>query len=39
MNHFLEVCTRVALIAIIIIGVSALGMAVYTMFERLQSCH
>lgn len=39
MNHFLEVCTRVALIAIIIIGVSALGMAVWTMFQRLATCH
>ena len=38
MNHFLEVCTRGALIAIIIIGVSALGMAVWTMFERLATC-
>jgi hypothetical protein len=39
MSHFLEVCTRFAVVFILIIGVSALGMAVWTMFQRLATCH
>lgn len=35
----LEVCTRLAVVCVLVIGVTALGMAVWTMFQRLATCH
>ena len=39
MNHFLEVVARLVAIAVAVIGVAAIGMSVWSMFERLASCH
>ncbi len=39
MNHFLEVTARLAAIAVALIGIAAIGMAVWNMFARLATCH